>query len=129
MGERVLVCGGRDYRDVGRVFAVLDELDRESPISLIIEGGSTGADAMARAWSKKRLLSPSRQYAAEWRRFGNQAGPIRNQRMIDHGKPDLVVAFPGGAGTADMVRRARQAGVRVLEVAPPTAIAQETSGG
>ena len=29
---------------------------------------------------------------------------------------DLVVAFPGGPGTADMVRRARAAGIKVLEV-------------
>jgi hypothetical protein len=39
---------------------------------------------------------------------------MRNQAMLDYGKPDLVVAFPGGKGTADMVRRARVAGVKVL---------------
>lgn len=44
---------------------------------------------------------------------GKAAGPIRNQRMLDEGKPDLVVAFPGGRGTADMVRRAKAAGVPV----------------
>lgn len=38
--------------------------------------------------------------------------------MIFEGKPDLVVAFPGGAGTADMVSRARRAGIDVLEPAP-----------
>jgi predicted Rossmann-fold nucleotide-binding protein len=32
-------------------------------------------------------------------------------------KPDLVVAFPGGSGTADMVSRARGAGIEVIEVA------------
>jgi ABC-type sugar transport system substrate-binding protein len=36
--------------------------------------------------------------------------------MLDEGKPDIVVAFPGGTGTADMVRRARKAGVVVIEV-------------
>lgn len=49
---------------------------------------------------------------------GKAAGPIRNQHMIDTAKPDLVVSFPGGAGTADMVRRAKAAGVRVIEVEP-----------
>jgi hypothetical protein len=36
--------------------------------------------------------------------------------MIDQGRPDLVVAFPGGRGTADMVRRARAAGISVIEI-------------
>ncbi len=30
---------------------------------------------------------------------------------------DLVLAFPGGRGTADCVRRARGPGIEVLEVA------------
>jgi hypothetical protein len=33
--------------------------------------------------------------------------------MIDEGKPDLVIAFPGGRGAADMVSRAIKAGIRV----------------
>jgi hypothetical protein len=36
--------------------------------------------------------------------------------MLDEGKPDLVVAFSGGGGTKDMVRRAVQAGVIIHEV-------------
>ena len=51
---------------------------------------------------------------AEWHRLGRKAGPIRNQRMLDEGKPDLVVAFPGGTGTAGMVALACKAGVRVI---------------
>ena len=34
--------------------------------------------------------------------------------MLAEGKPDLVVAFPGGAGTANMIEQARAAGVRVF---------------
>lgn len=53
---------------------------------------------------------------ADWDGLGRKAGPIRNQRMLDEGKPDLVVAFPGDKGTADMVRRARTASLEVLEI-------------
>lgn len=55
-------------------------------------------------------------YPADWPRYGKAAGPMRNQQMVDEGKPDVVLAFPGGRGTADMVRRAKAAGVRVVEV-------------
>lgn len=55
-------------------------------------------------------------YPADWVRLGRAAGPVRNQLMIEQGKPDLVVAFPGNFGTADCVRRAKAAGVPVMEV-------------
>lgn len=46
----------------------------------------------------------------------NAAGPIRNQHMLDIGKPDVVLAFPGGRGTEDMIRRAEKAGVPVKRI-------------
>ena len=49
---------------------------------------------------------------ADWETHGRAAGPIRNEKMLTW-KPDLVVAFPGGVGTADLVRRAEAAGVPV----------------
>lgn len=109
---RVLVCGGRDYQDEVRVAAVLSGI---GGISQIIHGGARGADDLARVWAIRSGI-PDRQFSANWTR-GRMAGPIRNQRMLDEGKPDLVVAFPGGRGTADMVRRARAAGIAVQEIA------------
>lgn len=73
-----------------------------------------GADALAALWSAKIGLSSHARYNADWSLYGKAAGPIRNQRMIDKGKPDLVVAFPGGRGTADLVQRAEVAGVPVI---------------
>lgn len=36
--------------------------------------------------------------------------------MLVEGKPDIVVAFEGHRGTADMVERARKAGIEVREI-------------
>lgn len=109
---RVLVCGGRDYENFDVVRATLDSLKP----SLIIEGGAAGADYCAAHWATKTGV-PIRTFPADWKSHGRAAGPIRNQQMLDEGKPDLVVAFPGGRGTADMIRRARAAGVPVQEIA------------
>lgn len=108
---RVLVCGGRDFdqsKAVGRTLAGLDG------VSLIISGGAPGADRLAESWANHNKV-PLCVFPANWRFAGRAAGPLRNQAMIDHGKPDLVVAFPGGRGTADMVSRAKAAGVRIIE--------------
>lgn len=114
---RVLVCGGRDYNDVKKVFHVLDQIHADGEnISVIIEGEARGADVAAAAWACSRGV-PIAPYPAQWGRYGNGAGPIRNRQMLIEGKPDLVVAFPGREGTANMVAQARKAGVPV-EVIP-----------
>ena len=116
-GERVLVCGGRDYDDVECVFATLDDLDRRVGVQEVITGGASGADSYGHHWAQDRG-KPSVIFTADWAKWGRGAGPLRNQRMLDEGKPTLVVAFPGGKGTADMCRRAREFGVPLLKVAP-----------
>jgi hypothetical protein len=114
---RVLVCGGRDYADKARVYAVLDKFHAEAGIDLIIEGGARGADQWGEFWAVERDV-PFDRYEADWEAFGSFAGPKRNKAMLDEGNPDLVIAFPGGAGTRNMIRQARKAGVEVVEIAP-----------
>lgn len=114
---RVLVCGGRTYSDRARVYGVLNKINEETPIDMIIHGGAPGADSLAGDWAAFKMIDCLR-VPAMWHVHGNAAGPRRNQRMLDIYGPQLVVAFPGGAGTADMVRRATKAEVKVMEVSP-----------
>ena len=110
----VLVCGGR-YFD-GDVDSTLDKLHSEQRITRLVIGGCSGADALAWKWATKNGLPDILVHYAQWHLYGKAAGPLRNAEMLRLDKPDLVVAFPGGSGTADMVRKAQAAGVRVLEV-------------
>lgn len=112
-GLRVIVCGGRDFKDGESVFAVLQTIHNQTPISTIIEGGARGADEWGALWADSANIE-RRKFPANWDAYGKRAGPIRNQQMLGQGI-DLVVAFPGGRGTADMVARAKRAGVRVVE--------------
>jgi len=116
---RVLVCGGRDFSETQRACTCLDRLRVSHSIETVIDGGARGADGIASFWARSRGLE-NVTFKADWRTHGKAAGPIRNQRMIDEGKPDLVVAFPGGRGTADMVRRAEAAGVPVIAARLPS---------
>lgn len=113
---RVLVCGGRSYNDRTRVVNVLTKLHAGAGIDMLIEGGANGADRLAREWAETSLV-PLKTFAADWENYGTMAGPLRNQLMLDEGKPDVVIAFPGGRGTADMKKKARKAGVEVIEIA------------
>lgn len=113
----VLVCGGRDYSNRAQVFAELDILSGFNMKLCVISGGATGADALAEEWARanigKRRGVSFRGFKADWKKHGKAAGPIRNQAMLDKGQPDLVLAFPGSRGTADMVTRAKAAGIEV----------------
>jgi ABC-type sugar transport system substrate-binding protein len=116
---RVLVCGGRDFNDRALMAVEMQRLwvARGYPAALI-HGDARGADRLAEEWAKRHGV-PVLSFPADWENHGRAAGSIRNQLMLDAGKPDLVVAFPGGRGTADMVRRAKAAGVPVVEVPAP----------
>lgn len=116
---RVLVCGGRDFADAELLYRELDRIHAQTPISCIIEGGARGADYLASRWSAKNDLRDHKRFMADWAIHGKAAGAIRNQKMLKEGQPDMVVAFPGGRGTADMVRRAKAAGVKVVNVVAP----------
>lgn len=111
---RVLVCGGRHFNDAMTLGSWLGGIHKNSgPITLLIEGGASGADFMARKFAEWQDI-PVQTFHADWARHGRKAGPLRNRQMLEDGKPDLVVAFDGGKGTADMITQARSAGVRVL---------------
>jgi hypothetical protein len=110
---RVLVCGGRNYDDFECVRRTLDELLAGDADPVVIHGAARGADSLAGRWAIEHNVHVE-ACPADWNRHGRAAGPIRNQQMLDH-KPDVVLAFPGGSGTKDMITRARRAGVPVLE--------------
>lgn len=116
MTRRVLVCGGRNFNDMARVFGWLDAVHAAAPITTLIQGGAAGADRLGLDWAKARGV-PYLTFMADWKRYGRAAGPMRNAHMLTIGKPDLVVAFPGGSGTADMVRKAEAASVIVVKLA------------
>ncbi len=106
---RVVVYGGRDYTNRMMLYAVMDRLHARMRFSTVIHGDYRGADWLARDWARLRGI-PDEPYAAEWKRLRKQAGPARNQRMVDS-KPEFGIEFPGGDGTADMRARLVRAGV------------------
>ncbi|WP_187275092.1 DUF2493 domain-containing protein [Methylobacterium sp. WL120] len=129
---RIIVCGGRDFTDRDLAFRALDWIDVHiEPIDFVIEGGQRtyddtgllvgGADWFGEEWALTRGVDYD-TVPADWRRWKNAAGPIRNEEMLRRWAPHAVVAFKGGPGTQDMIDRARLSRVRVIEVPKDLAI-------
>ncbi len=113
---KVLVCGGRDYRDQDRMWRALDACHKKHGITMVIHGGAAGADVMSGDWALEKGIHCATVNAL-WTRYGKKAGPHRNAAMLEL-KPDAVIAFPGGRGTANMVTQAEAAGVKVWKIEP-----------
>lgn len=100
---RVIIAGGRDYRVTDADRAMLDHLRERLPITSVVSGRARGADRGGETWAKARGV-PVDPHPADWDRYDNAAGPIRNTEMAE--VADALIAFPGHTGTADMVRKA-----------------------
>lgn len=123
------VFGGRDYADewteMEMLDDIIDEMARRDMVRLVvIQGGATGADRIARDWVRFRQENihdnPVIELVtedADWDQHGKAAGPLRNQAIIDKHRPDMALALPGGRGTADSKARCKAAGIPVWEKA------------
>ena len=125
-----IVCGSSEIQTRGYVI-VLETLDALRP-SFVIQGGETSpdlagpdlastrwpiacwvsVDSASAAWARNRGV-PCAEVKAQWKELGPKAGPLRNEWMLRL-RPDIVIAFPGGKGAADMAKQAIEAGVEVL---------------
>ena len=110
---RVLICGDRHWCDNDTIKKYLESLPKDT---VIIEGEAPGADIMAREEAQKLGLKVL-WFPAEWAKYGRSAGPIRNKRMLDEDKPDLVVAFHNNIekskGTRNMLKQAEMAKIPI----------------
>jgi hypothetical protein len=118
--KRLLVCGGRDFADGNALAGWMKDATRAlgaaSPDEvLVIHGGARGADSLAGAVAARSGVE-CLVFPADWEKHGRAAGFKRNQQMLVEGRPDLVLAAPGGRGTNMMVRIASEAGVAVMDM-------------
>jgi hypothetical protein len=114
----ILCCGGRDWANAAQIRAVLSEYQNRGEAVTILHGGCRGADSLAGEEAHDLGFGVLICEAA-WHEHGKAAGPMRNRRMLDQ-KPDLVIAFGGGKGTADLVGEAKRRDIPVRAVSDTT---------
>ena len=112
---RILICGGRDFTDYDLFLDKMAKFKEILYFPTIIHGGCKGADMLADRYAKYNGWELE-IYEADWDKHGKAAGPIRNKLMLEEGKPDLVIAFPGGRGTENMINLTKEAGVDLFIV-------------
>ena len=101
-----------------RVGVTLADVDLAMERSLytvteVVSGHSGAADFAGEAWARKRGI-PIKLFPADWKEYGKNAGPIRNERMAEYA--DALVALWDGQsrGTANMIQNAKRYGLMIL---------------
>jgi hypothetical protein len=117
---RLLICGARDWDDYRLVKSEIEDfIANIDQVECIVEGGAKGADYCAKL-AAIELDIPYEEFPADWNRLGKRAGPIRNQQMVDEGKPDYLLAFHDklveSRGTRSMLNAAKKAGIPCSEI-------------
>jgi hypothetical protein len=91
----LLATGSRFFEDYAQLKACLDPFLEQNHFDMIVAGGCDGADLLVKQYCAKE----SYYYGEipvlpwEWDKFGNMAGPMRNNRLIEVFKPVHCVAF------------------------------------
>jgi len=106
---KILICGDRNWTSE---ISIRKKIEEYNP-SLIIHGCARGADRISGKIGKEMGIEVL-EFPADWEKYGKAAGPLRNEKMLKEGNPDMVIAFHKNIslskGTKDMVRRAKQSG-------------------
>ena len=117
---RIIVTGSRNWTDSRPIenallSATVEAFKRREPITIIHGAHTHGVDQIAAGLATYHGWT-AEPHPAAWELHGKAAGPIRNQEMVDAGA-DLCLGFPLGEskGTRDCMRRARRAGIPVIQ--------------
>lgn len=117
--RRVLICGDRRWSNYDLILRCVQKANATEQIDVIIEGEAEGADKMGRKAGEACGI-PIMPFKANWNKYFRAAGPIRNQQMLDEGKPTEVWCFhndlPNSKGTADMFHRSLKAKLLVYAI-------------
>ena len=113
---KVIIAGGRTYRFTMYDHAILHKLHLGLPITEVVCGMAKGADMEGFKWATRRKI-PIERFPANWKLHGRSAGPIRNGVMATYAA--ALIAFPGGRGTANMIKQAQEHNLIIHIIKPP----------
>ena len=114
---RVIVAGGRDFKDYDLLKERLDKILENYENIEIVSGHAKGADMLGEQYAAEKGLDLA-VFPADWKKNRVRAGFIRNSQMIEYAceETPLVIAFWNGEshGTKDTIEKAKEKDITVF---------------
>ena len=87
---KLAVIGSKEFTDYSKLKSVLDSI---SGISVIVSGGASGTDTLARKYAHQDNIK-FLEFPPDYKKYGNEDKHIRNRLIVEH--CEKVIAFWGG---------------------------------
>lgn len=117
---RIIIAGSRNFTDYSyfkkQIIPVFKDLHNQWNMNKneieIVSGHARGADALGEQFADEYKIK-CKTFPAKWDEYGNNAGPIRNQEMIDYiseEKNPILIAFlaEDSIGTKNIISLAEE---------------------
>jgi len=110
---KVIIAGSRTFTDRFAARMAIKEWEQEyGKIAEVICGGAQGADLIGMSLAEEKEI-PVKMFPADWDKFGNAAGPIRNKEMAEYAE-GLILLWDGESrGSLSMLKLARHYGLEI----------------
>ena len=113
---KVIVAGGRDFKDYRLLKETLDRFQQEyGNITEVVSGTANGVDNLGEQYANENNI-PIKRFVPDWNGLGKKAGFVRNRQMGDYAKKHngMLVAFwdKQSRGTKGMIEYAKKIGLK-----------------
>jgi hypothetical protein len=108
---RVIIAGARTFDN----YELLKETMAACGfiVDEVVSGCARGADTLGELWAVENCI-PIKKFPADWSKYGNAAGPIRNEQMARYGNALVAFLAKDSIGTRDMIARAKKYGLPTI---------------
>lgn len=108
---KIIVAGGRDFWKYDIIVGAIQKYTEDSDWELVC-GMAPGVDTVAYDYAEMNGI-PIHKFYADWDRFGNSAGHIRNEEMAKFADALIAVWDGKSPGTKNMIERAIDHGLMI----------------
>lgn len=97
---KVIIAGTRTVRDYSLVVQAVERSGYN--ITEVVSGCATGVDQLGEQWARANNI-PVKEMPADWNRYGNSAGPMRNRQMAEYADAAIVIWDGESRGSRNMI--------------------------
>ena len=111
---KLIIAGDRNFTDYRFLAAKVTKILSRTNINDVefVSGGARGTDRLGEIYAEQHGKTP-KIFEAEWKKYGGPAGPMRNGKMARYGTHLIAFLKPGSRGTANMIKQARENGLKI----------------
>jgi len=98
---KVIIAGSRQIEDRLALAKAIKQSGFE--ITEVVSGTSRGPDKLGESWARANDI-PVKEFPANWAKFGNYAGPLRNSDMAKYADAAVILWDGQSLGTLNMIK-------------------------